>query len=113
MEDNILNVNAKLTSVHPLINGNFSLIFKTEELTTENKMSILQFHQKEGSLTFTEVLTNKNIQTIEDTEQTQLQRLKAQLKLKYDLLDTNIPFQEWYTNQLGIIIKLIREDKIL
>ncbi len=113
MNKNTIQLKSKLTSIHPLVTGNFSLIFKTQELTSEDKMSILAYHQKEGTLLFQEEESNKNITAIDETEQTQLQRIKAQLKSKYDKDNIKQPFQDWYIEQLSIIIKLIREDKLL
>ena len=113
MNDKNITLKAKLTSIHPLVTGNFSLIFKTEDISIEDKMSILYYHQKEGTLSFTEKEQDKQIKIKNISEQTRYQRIKAQLKAKYDIEDTTEPFIEWYNKQLDIIIKYIRDNKIL
>ncbi len=114
MKDDNIELEAKLTSIHPLINGSFSLIFKTNPLEDTDKLSILQYHQKTGKLYFSKGnVKDSKVSRIDNTEQTQLQRLKTQLKQKYDILNINEPFQEWYIEQLNDVIKSIRDYKII
>jgi len=114
MKDDNIELEAKLTSIHPLINGSFSLIFRTNSLESSDKLSILQYHQKTGKLYFSkDTVKDNKVSRIDNTEQTQLQRLKTQLKQKYDILNINKPFQEWYIEQLNDVIKSIRDYKII
>ena len=52
IEDNLLQLPASLNSYRPLKDNSFNLTFQTQELTTEQKMLIIQLHQDFGHLLF-------------------------------------------------------------
>ena len=99
----VFNINAKLASIHPLVNGSFSLIFKSKELDRDTKNSILDFHQLEGSLVFTEKDTKINI-VESSTEQSIHQRLRAKIYSLYETTDKKITAEEYYIQTISNLI---------
>lgn len=109
METNSFTIKSKLTSIHPLVSGGLSMIFRTEELDSMEKGKMLAFHTREGIVTFE--VDNTDITSI-TTEQSQIQRLRAILKKEYNMTDKSKTFEDWYIDRLENIIKLIKDNKV-
>lgn len=108
---NVLNINAKLTSIHPLVNGSFSIIFRSKELDRENKNNLLDFYQLTGSLIFAEEEVKKDIIEIQTgNEQSITQRLRARIYSLYEKSDKKLTQEQFYIEKITQIISNLEEE---
>lgn len=99
----VFNINAKLASIHPLVNGSFSLIFKSRELDRDTKNNILDFHQLDGNLQFSQQELSKDI-VESSTEQSINQRLRARIYSLYETTDKKLSQEEYYILTISNLI---------
>ena len=103
---------AYLTRVNPLKDRSMSLTFHTQELNTEEKVSILNYLGSQGWLLFrdNEIKDEEVPQEDSDLEpKTQSQRIRACLFLLWRQNGEKGDFQEYYKMQTEKIINHLKE----
>lgn len=109
----IFQVPAILDGVTPRKDGGVSLRFVTNEVSKEQKVSLMEFYQSFGWLQFSDQAIHtvpKEAPTREAGVKTPSQRLRASLFVLWQERYADQPFDPWYEKQMEKFINKVKEE---
>lgn len=110
--NNGFTVEAQLTRIASTVDGALTLGLHTKELDPVEKVSIMEFHNKQGWLLFSpNVIEDKDIpsKTAEIGSKTPSQRLRAVLYILWEQSGKKDTFDQYYTDKMEALIEKIKE----
>ena len=106
------SVQAILTRASSMVDGGLSLGLHTKELTAEEKVKIMDFHNQAGWLVFSANEVKDEDIPVQDAEmggKTPSQRLRAVLYIMFDQAGAVGDFDTFYKNKMEAIIEHYKE----
>lgn len=106
---------AIIEGVSPLKDGGLSIRFHTNEVTTQEKVTVMEFYQKFGWLLFSEQEHDEHM-TLEEARRdtggkSPAQRLRAALFVLYKQSNRNdLTFEEFYLRYMEQFIDRVKEN---
>lgn len=108
-----IKVPATLDGASTLKDGSMSIRFHTQELSSEDKVTIINYVQGFGWLlfdTYESIDLPKESPHREAGDKTPSQRLRSVLFVLWQQKYSDIPFDTWYVQQVEKIINRIKEE---
>lgn len=108
----IFQIPAELKGVSTLSDGGISLRFHTMEIKPEQKAALMEFAGKYGWMQFSDSEIHEVPRETPNREvgtKTPSQRLRASLFVLWQDRYSDVPFDNWYSEQMDKIINKIKE----